>query len=427
LLNTSTISGTLNVEAKGGKGANEAAISSYGEVGPGGGGSGGVIWVKPAAVPAGLSGNLAGGANGIILYNNLNWGAQPGQAGQTLQNLVLNFPVTVFSSNEVAADFSFNRTSCYTFNFSDQSVASSGSLSAWSWDFSDPPASTIQNPAHTFAGYGTYSVTLTVTNTNGCSASVNKTVDIPYVPFAEAGADVNTCTNIPAMLNASGGVTYAWSPSSGLSNPNAASTSAATTQNATYIVTVTDNMGCIDSDSVTVTIVPNPDVDITSGGNSVSCDNNSVQLNATGAESYSWSPAEYCDNPNTASPLVNPPATTTFIVVGTNANGCWSSDSVTIYQALGATQMFMPNAFSPNGDGLNDLIGPRVLCDFTLSVFAIYNRWGQRVFSTSDPDKGWNGFFGDKYADAGVYYYYIVGKRNNGDEVRYKGDITLIR
>lgn len=426
LLNVNTVSGSLNIHAKGGKGANEAADATYGEVGPGGGGSGGVLWVKPLLIPATIASNLAGGANGVVLYNNSSWGAQPGLPGQALNGLVLNFPVDTFSS-EVYADFSFSRVSCFAFDFTDQSTTNSGTINSWLWAFSDNTTSGLQYPSHTFPDYGVYDVTLTATNSNGCSSTITKQVDIPYTHFANAGADVNTCSNTAASLQASGGVSYSWAPPGGLNNPSVSNPEVTLNTGQTYVVTVENSIGCIDKDTVLVSIVPGPEIEISSEGSNVSCNNKSLQLFATGADTYSWSPGIYCDDSTSASPKVTPNGNTSFIVTGTNANGCIGTDTITIVQYFGDSKIFMPNAFSPNEDGLNEDIKPVILCDFKLQIFTIYNRWGQRVFSTNEPEKGWNGLFHEKPADTGVYYYYISGKKNDGNTVELKGDISLIR
>lgn len=427
LLNVNTVTGSLNIEAKGGKGANEAADGTYGEVGPGGGGSGGVLWVKPLAVPATIASNLVGGLNGTILYNNSSWGAQPGSPGQVLNGLILNFPIDTFTNAEVNADFSFDRVNCFSFNFTDQSTTGSGTINSWLWTFSDNTTAGQQHPSHTFPDYGTYDVTLTATNSNGCSNTITKQVSIPYVHFANAGVDISTCSNTIASLQAYGGVSYSWSPASGLNNPAISNPQAMLTTAQTYVVSVVNNFGCTDKDTVIVNIVPGPEIEISSEGSTVSCNNKSVQLFASGADAYVWSPGAYCDDSTSASPKVNPSETTTFTVTGTNANGCTSTDTITIAQYFGNSRIFMPNAFSPNADGVNDDIKPVILCDFKLQLFAVYNRWGQRVFSTNVPDKGWDGFFDDKSSDSGVYYYYISGKKNDGDTVEMKGDISLIR
>jgi gliding motility-associated-like protein len=87
----------------------------------------------------------------------------------------------------------------------------------------------------------------------------------------------------------------------------------------------------------------------------------------------------------------------------------------------------MPNAFTPNGDHLNDEARPVLYCDFVLQEFSIYNRAGKRVFTTNSLQKGWDGNFNGTPCDPNVYFYMIRGKDNKGQDVISKGDITLIR
>jgi gliding motility-associated-like protein len=87
----------------------------------------------------------------------------------------------------------------------------------------------------------------------------------------------------------------------------------------------------------------------------------------------------------------------------------------------------MPNAFSPNGDGKNDVVKPLLVGYTQLNYFRIFNRWGQQVFATSNTELGWNGAYKNDASPIGTYYWIVSADDINGKEVVKKGDLTLLR
>ncbi len=141
-------------------------------------------------------------------------------------------------------------------------------------------------------------------------------------------------------------------------------------------------------------------------------------------DSVYWTPAHWLDTFYSFHPLASPQAPVTYIATGTNIYGCFNTASVRIDIM---EDLFIPNAFSPNGDGVNDVFrvengGYRRMLDFS-----IFNRWGQRVFSGAHTiDGGWDGTYNGQIADGGVYHYYIKTELRDKVEV-FKGDLTLLR
>lgn len=428
LLNTDTVTSLIYVSLKGGKGGNESGSSVYQEVGPGGGGSGGILWSKPATNLSNLSTSNSGGLNGTVLYNGSAWGAQPGQAGQTLTDLAFNFPTDSFAYRRIIADFSDSIMSCHTRRLIDERATITFGLASWIWLFPNHDTATQQYPAYTFPGYGTYPVTLIVGGTNGCMDSITKNISIPYIHFANAGKDTSVCPGDSVLLQASGGISYAWSPPEGLNNPDSALTRATVMQTTTYIVTVTNALGCVDQDTVSIVTTAMQPVAIVADDTAINCNHRSARLTASGSASYQWEPGMYCDDSNSPSPRVNPPATTLFTVTATSIDGCISRDTITIVvYSDNQAGIFIPNIFSPNNDGLNDDIGPVSLCGFTLEQFAVFNHWGQRIFTGYGPGTRWDGTCNAKAADISTYYYYVRGKKDDGTAASFKGSFTLMR
>jgi gliding motility-associated-like protein len=142
---------------------------------------------------------------------------------------------------------------------------------------------------------------------------------------------------------------------------------------------------------------------------------------------YSWQPVTGLNDANVENPVATISSTTHFIVQCTAANGCYAFDSVTvIVTKTGQNPFSVPNAFTPNNDGINDCFGIRNCGEITLEDFSIFNRWGQRVFETKNPSECWNGTFQGQKQDAGNFVYIIKANSFCGS-IQKKGTLLLIR
>lgn len=283
----------------------------------------------------------------------------------------------------------------------------------------------IANPAASPSLATNYVVT--VTDANGCEDK--DTVLVTPLPGPEvviSPDEASSCSREPVQLNANGAVSYVWSPVDGLSDPHIPDPVASPTATTIYTVVGTDDRGCTGKDFISVTVRPAPLIDATSVGEPVSCQGSSLQLLASGALTYTWHPGAFLSDSSVANPIATPPVTTLFTVEGRDAFGCLGADTITVRNMVQSV-FFMPDAFTPNNDGRNDRIYPIVYCEFVFRSFHIYNRWGQRVFSTARYRDGWDGRLQGADADMGTYYYYIEGSRPNGEPVLYKGSMVLIR
>ena len=300
-----------------------------------------------------------------------------------------------------------------------------GMIYSWS-PASSLSNSSISNPTATPVAPTTNYI-LTVTNTTtGCS---NKdTVLITMLPalIANAGSDEDICNNDSIQLGTGVllGQTYAWSPSTNLSDSTAANPTAIPTTTTTYTLTVS-GYGCpIVTDEITITVHSAPSAN--AGMDDTTTVGSSVQLNATGGILYVWTPAATLDNAGIYNPIASPPVTTTYTVVITDINGCKTSDAVKI--TVIEPDFWVPTAFTPNEDGNSDVFFVRGegMLNFEFSVF---NRWGERIFFTKDFYTGWDGTrqaSGDKLP-TGAYVYQIRGTLSDGKVVDSKGIINLIR
>jgi len=152
----------------------------------------------------------------------------------------------------------------------------------------------------------------------------------------------------------------------------------------------------------------------------------SIALHASGAVLYSWWPSGPLDTATKAAPVARPLQLTTFAVVGWNEHGCRDTGQVRIAIDYNMPDM-LPNAFSPNGDGLNDVFRIEGISYQRLERFTVYNRYGQEVFSTAYARQGWDGTQNGRPCPAGTYYFYATLHYPDGSAKTVKGDITLIR
>ncbi len=196
---------------------------------------------------------------------------------------------------------------------------STGGTGYW-WNFGDGDTSTLQSPTHVFSNNGTYTVTLIVTNAFGCSDTLQQSIQVNGPPLVSAGPDITICLGSNAVITASGGVSYNWSPG-GLSG---GTISVSPGSNTTYTVIVTDANGCTGVDTVNVNVNPLP---VPSVSPNVSiCQGQSATLIAGGGVTYSWNPSGNTNDTIT----VSPGSSTTYAVNVIDGNGCQATAFVNV-------------------------------------------------------------------------------------------------
>lgn len=151
-----------------------------------------------------------------------------------------------------------------------------------------------------------------------------------------------------------------------------------------------------------------------------------VELNGSGAVRYNWSPAYNISSITNPAVRVSPYKTTQYILTGYNSKSCFSSDTINVIVIEDCGEMYVPNAFTPNNDGTNDVLYVRGICLESLT-FMIFNRWGEKVFETADQRNGWDGTYKGEDLNTGVFVYRLEGKTFDGKAYSSKGNITLLR
>lgn len=305
-------------------------------------------------------------------------------------------------------------------------LSASGGL-GYTWT----PAATLSDPtganpiASPPAGTTYY---VTVTDGNACTYLDSVRVDVQPLPVFSVNAPVEMCLGDSVQLTASGGDLYQWSPAAALNDASISSPLAFPAGNATFTVMITESV-CNVSQTLTteVTVLPLPGISASSS-NDIDCSNDRSQLTASGGVQYSWSPASSLDNASIPNPLAMPTVTTLYTVTGTDAKGCTNYDTVTVaFKNENKGNYLMPTGFTPNGDGLNDCYGIKFWGVVHEIEFSIFNRWGERVFYTTDPSRCWSGTYKGVMQDPGVYVYMVRAKTICDNEVFRKGTFVLIR
>ncbi len=263
-----------------------------------------------------------------------------------------------------------------------------------------------------------------VTSDAGCKQLDSVTVVVNPSPSAQTSfLAVNICEGDNVQLESSGGGSYQWVPATGLSSAIIADPVASPEATVEYSVIVSNQFGCSDEAKVMVNVVEAPKAN--AGPDKWIIKGNSVQLAgiAEGQNvSYSWMPDIFIDNSQLLQPIVNPPRDTSYILTVLSNNGCGiATDSVQVFVYK---DVFVPNAFSPNDDGLNDTWNIPALNAYPEFEITVFNRQGQIVFQQKKSNRPWDGRFKGNLLPVGVYVY-VIDLKLGGDVL--KGTLVLIR
>ncbi len=272
-----------------------------------------------------------------------------------------------------------------------------------------------------------------ITATEGiCTRTDSITITILPAPIANAGADITVCNGKTVQFNGSGGVSYQWSPTTNfISAGNIADPSVKARETLTYYLTVTDALGCssVVPDDLTLTVTPA--VKIFAGRDTVAAINQPIQLNVrelgtAGVTSYVWTPATYLSNPAIADPIATLPFDFHYFVTGTTPDGCEGMDDI-IIKVYKGPDIYVPSGFTPDNNGKNDVLRAIPVGIKEFRFFRVFNRWGQVIFSTQDPTRGWDGRINGIEQSTGTYVWVAEAIDFTGKQINRKGVVTIIR
>jgi len=359
-------------------------------------------------------------------------------ACQSTISTVINFnhPITAgYTSNVdtlcLGTPFLFTNTST--------SLAVSNPVQ-YHWDFGDITTSNAINPSHTYGIGGIFHVNLTMTDAIGCSVSYGPdTLNVVSLKINTRIKDTSVCLTDSMTLfmdqttftPAFDSIGYSWSALIGsnyLGNVYAENPNFFSIGDYEYMVIgTTYPYQCFDTSFETIhSYAPITLINLTASQTVTY--GSSIQLNADGATYYTWTPDNgTLNNANINNPIATPvDASTTYVVSGMNQYGCLSTAQITINVDFSMEDQ-TPSAFTPNNDGLNDVFKLTNLKYQKIVEFSVYNRWGQKVFTTNNGEQGWDGTFNGIPQDMGVYQYVVIVAHPDGTNKVYKGDVTLIR
>lgn len=275
-----------------------------------------------------------------------------------------------------------------------------------------------------FDSTGIYTVTLYATSNLGCTDSFTDHIFIHDPLIAQAQGDTTICEGDTVQLFARNGTDYLWFPDTYISDASIFDPYAYPADSTVYGVIVSDACSA-DTAWVSVNVLPAPDLN--AGPDTSVYRNETVQLYAEDAETYFWSPQQGLSDPEIPDPVATPWNSTAYIVTGIGADGCPSTDTVYVNVWLRCQRYVMPNAFSPNGDGNNDLFRPAGASDDQLLDLSIYNRWGERIFHTTDMQYGWDGKDLNGMPQEIGTYVYTMQTVCDGTRQSLHGIVTLLR
>ena len=270
----------------------------------------------------------------------------------------------------------------------------------------------------------------TITITDAFCGSLTKTVTVGFNDnlTLTTNNDTTVCAGAPVQMRATSAATsYTWSPAGGLSATNISNPIATVNSNAAYTVTASLN-GCVRTKTVNITIKPNPVIN--AGPDKTIVDGDQVALNGSSANtpaSISWAPGgSIISGISTFTPVVKPNVTTTYTLTVQDMNGCTSTDNAVVNVIPYCVKVM--DAFTPNGDGTNDrwLVTNGSACTSKISV-TVFNRYGGKVYQNDNYQNNWEGTYDGKKVADGTYYYVVIYRLINGQNITLKGDVTILR
>lgn len=343
--------------------------------------------------------------------------AEAGNIGNSICRIVSNV-TTITVHDKPATGIGSNSPVCTQQNI----LLHANTAASYKWTGPANFSSAIANPVipATLSATGKYY--LEIADTYGCKNKDSTSVTVRQTPVAQTAGVINACKNDSAVLTASGGTNYLWSPATGLSATNIASPKAFITDTIVYTVVVGTN-GCSDTASVTVNAQVTPLAN--AGADKYLFEGQSTTLNGTASGAnltISWTPPIRMIGGNTLTPTVNPVDNITYKLTVQSGLGCGSASDDVFVRVF--KKLVIPSAFSPNGDGINDDWRIDALLAYPESSVSVFDRFGQLVYKSTGYNKPWNGTRSGKPLPVDTYYY-IIDLKNNLPLVQ--GSVFIIR
>ncbi|TSD63512.1 T9SS type B sorting domain-containing protein [Inquilinus sp. KBS0705] len=345
------------------------------------------------------------------------------EAGASINCRIYSAPLTINVNKLPVANVAATTTVCFGQEL--RLSATGGATYRWTGPngYTSTDNSPLVSPSANTSFNGVY--TVTVTSDKGCSTVASTTVTVlPKVQATVSGGGV-ICEGDETPLTATGGAnyTYKWTPATGLDHDDIPNPIAKPAETTTYHLKI-DNGACTDeSYTVTVVVIKRPHAD---AGADVSIqEGESIQLNGTVSGDnvkFYWTPDGHIANALTPTPTVSPVENTTYTLHVESQDNCGVVTDDVFVRVF--KKITIPNTFSPNNDGINDLWNIDQLSTYPESVLTVYTRSGSEVYHTTGYAKPWNGIFQGRQLPVGVYYY-VIDLKN--DTPKRSGWVMLVR
>ena len=300
---------------------------------------------------------------------------------------------------------------------------SSTAISTWQWAGTGVSSSinpTSQNPYFVFAS-ATPIITPTATNALGCSGFYTDTLQLLLRAPTSVSLDTTVCLGATLTLQADGGGTYSWSANAQTSASTASIITITPTLSANFNVAITDANGCqtMHFEQVVVDVISGFHAEI--GNDTLVTAGLHINIIAPVGVTFEWLPT------GETTPSISYAATdnSQVILIATDDAGCKSYDTLTV--RIKAANIALPNAFSPDGDNINDVFQPFYSGIASLDFLRIYNRWGEVVFETNNLNQAWNGTYKGEPQPLSTYIVQTQGSSYSGQTVTANGNVTLVR
>lgn len=298
----------------------------------------------------------------------------------------------------------------------------------------DTLRSKLKDPTFILNKSGVWTVRLTAISINGCDKVFESDLSANIIDF-KLKDTLRACVGKQVLLNSTpdNSLIYEWSPTNAFANPKAAQQQVTVTDTPQKFSVLLYNGQCyrnrtvwVIKDKSTPNIVATAKPDTIFFGKTVQLDLTTLPT----TYKYSWEPASTLSNSKIANPFAKPTVTTTYTVTVTPPNsGCVATAQVRVMVIVPECEepnVFLPNAFTPNDDGVNDVLLVRGGIVDKVKLI-IYNRWGEKVFETEEVGGGWDGYYNNIPCAPDVYGYYLEVQCFNGGKLIKKGNINLIR
>lgn len=272
-------------------------------------------------------------------------------------------------------------------------------------------------------------------NSFGCSSTDSVYINV-IQPFVMNVSNTDTlCIGEKTQLNATGAVSYTWLPTTGLDNPNIKNPLASPIITTLYTVIGTDEKKCFnDTGYINIVVYDYPKFNIVETLIKANVGNNIpiVTTNSSDIIKWKWTPPTWLNCNNCGTPVATITQDVKYVAEAINAGGCTTKDEITIEALCNGYNIFIPNTFSPNGDGMNDIFFPRGKGIFAIRNWKIFNRWGEVVFNKNEATAnlatdGWDGTYKGQKLGPDVYVYFLEVICDNNTVIPVKGNIAIIK